>query len=85
LLAATSIGCQLEAAKLESMTDPLADASALALPLASAEEAEPDALLLLPPVLELELLDWLLTMFLTQYCWLPESMAQTAFRKGLTT
>lgn len=68
LLAATSIGDQVLAAKLESKTDPLA----LALALALAESS---------PVV----LTCALTMLLTQYSWFPESIAQTAFRRGLTT
>jgi len=73
LLAATSTGDQV-AAKLLNRTEPLADAEA---------EAEPDAEVELEDELEEE--EDPLVMLLTQKSWFPESIAQTASRRGLTT
>jgi len=76
LLAATWIGFQVAANEL-SMTDPEAAADP------EAEAAEPEA----DPEAEAEEEELLapLTIDLTQKSWFPESIEQTAFRRGLTT
>jgi hypothetical protein len=78
LLAATWIGFQVAANEL-SMTDPEAAADPEAD--AAEPEADPEAE---AEAEEVELLAPL-TIDLTQKSWFPESMEQTAFRRGLTT
>ena len=74
MLAATWIGFQVAANEL-SMTDPEAAADS------EAEAADPEAE---DEAEEVELLAPL-TIDLTQKSWFPESIEQTAFRRGLTT
>ena len=78
MLAATWIGFQVAANEL-SITDPEAAADPEAE--AAEPEADPEAE---AEAEEVELLAPL-TIDLTQKSWFPESMEQTAFRRGLTT
>jgi len=78
LLAATWIGFQVAANEL-SITDPEAEAD----PEADAADADPEP----EAEAEAEEVELLapLTIDLTQKSWFPESMEQTAIRRGLTT